>query len=200
MSKYNLQIEKRIYETLGVRLFQKLVFILEKIIHFIDHGRNKNYHFNLERFDYLEDYKKFIVYNASIHIRNIVYIFVYIVIRVIIGLINKCFKIHQIDYILLLLLIKDLYCIMLQRYNYLRIQQYQKFKDKIKKKNIDMYYQLYEKSLIIDNEISVEYYNLVTKLIHAIEDKKVIIFNEKEEELLDSLLDHISEDELACSI
>lgn len=42
--KKSQKIEKRVYELLGVNLFRKAAFKLEKIVHRKDKGKNTNYH------------------------------------------------------------------------------------------------------------------------------------------------------------
>ena len=39
-----LKIEKKIYELLGIKVFRKLVFMLEKFLHIKDKKKNINYH------------------------------------------------------------------------------------------------------------------------------------------------------------
>lgn len=181
--------EKNIYEFLGIRIFQRMVFALEKVIHFLDHGKNRNYHFNLKRFDYPNDFKKFLVYNASIHIRNVIFLAMYFLIRLIVSMFGGNIVIYHIDYILLILLLKDLYCIMLQRYNYLRIQQYIEHKNTIRNRNINAYCALYEKFLCVDKETISKYYEVINKVIFAIEEKEIILFDDNDEKLLGELLD-----------
>lgn len=126
MFKDRYNYEMIIYEFLRVRFFQKLVFLLEKLVHIKDKKQNRNYHFNMDTYDYINDFNKFLFYNASIHIKNICILSVYLFLRIIFG------TLYTIEYILFLFLLKDIYCVMLQRYNYLRMM---KFKDKQKMLN-----------------------------------------------------------------
>ena len=111
------QTEMRIYECLGVKLFRMLVFKLEKFIHRKDKGRNINYHVSSLDGQAVEGFVKYLFYNGAIHVRNIVFF---------VGLFAVRYAIFQcisaIDILLWLLFIKDVYCVMLQRYNYLRIK------------------------------------------------------------------------------
>ena len=118
----NLQIhELKLYELLGIRLFRKMVFKLEKMIHHKDKGRNTNYHLTSFEADSLDTFIKFLFYNGAIHARNILYFVVYIFLHLLFH-----WHFYWFDLIFLLLAIKDVYCIMLQRYNYIRINERKK--------------------------------------------------------------------------
>lgn len=114
----NSKIEMQIYEFLGVKQFQKLVFILEKKIHRKDNGKNINYHIPRSEIGALDAFIKYLFYNGAIHVRNLAVFAGYLLIKVLFT-----FQIGFYDYILVALAVKDLYCVMLQRYNFLRIQR-----------------------------------------------------------------------------
>ena len=111
------QTEMRLYECLGVKLFRVLVFRLEKFIHRKDSGRNINYHVSSFDGHAVEGFVKYLFYNGAIHVRNIVFFIGLFVIRY--GIFQS---ISAVDILLWLLFVKDIYCVMLQRYNYLRIK------------------------------------------------------------------------------
>ena len=124
------------YEMLGVRIFRHMVFKLETLVHLKDKGRNVNYHIKNYKTSSLQEFKKFLVYNATIHIRNISIFVIYAVYHYIFKR-----KFHWYDVFFLLLVIKDVYCVLLQRYNFLRICENQirikkKREEKIEKKAI----------------------------------------------------------------
>ena len=126
----NTKIEKKVYELLGVKQFKKLTFILEKIIHFKDKRKNINYHIKNLDLDSIEKFKKFLYYNGFIHARNS--IFLTIIMAIMIAL-----KVNvAVSITILIFLIKDLYCVMLQRYNWIRLTEHQK-RVKKKKSNIE---------------------------------------------------------------
>lgn len=110
------KIETKIYELLGVKIFKKLVFRLEKIIHRKDKGQNINYHIkNSITKESIDSFRKYLYFNGYIHTRNIIKGIAAIFIMII-------FSVHPIFVIILsLLLIKDAYCIMLQRYNWIKL-------------------------------------------------------------------------------
>ena len=118
IKKNKRKIEMKLYEVLGIRLFQKMVFKLEKIVHLKDGSKNENYHFQRKRVHYSTHFIRYLFYNGSIHVRNMVYLFIlYLIMHV-------CVKTSVLDLGIISLGIKDIYCIMLQRYNYLRITEY----------------------------------------------------------------------------
>lgn len=60
--------EEKIYELLGIKLFKKAVFKLEKIIHRKDKGKNINYH--IKKADSVESVNSF----KNIYITMVEYI------------------------------------------------------------------------------------------------------------------------------
>lgn len=125
------KIELSIYEKLGVKKFRKMVFLLEKIIHKKDKGKNKNYHLDGFGVSSIENFKKFIYYNGTIHVKNIAILLGMLAII----LLNS--KFNGFCYAICILMIKDLYCVMLQRYNMIKLN-------------------IYEEKLIIRNKKKVE--------------------------------------------
>lgn len=136
----------KLYEHLGVRQFQKLVFGLEKVIHFKDKGKNINYHIKKSNIDELDNFKKFLYYNGTIHVRNALVVALLIIIQ------PFLFSSATLFY-LIPSLIKNLYCVMLQRYNYLRINKVIEIKtQRIEKKvhqKIDSFTEAFDKQDIV---------------------------------------------------
>lgn len=116
--KWYNRLEKFIYECLGIKLFRKLVFMLERFIHRKDNGWNLNYHIAKVGFSDVEYFTRYLFYNGAIHVRNIGYAITYVLIRL---MLSASFGI--VDIVVIVMTIKDIYCIILQRYNYLRINE-----------------------------------------------------------------------------
>ena len=189
MFKDRYNYEMIIYEFLRVRFFQKLVFLLEKLVHIKDKKQNRNYHFNMNTYDYINDFNKFLFYNASIHIKNICILSVYLFLRIIFG------TLYTIEYILFLFLLKDIYCVMLQRYNYLRMM---KFKDKQKMLNelrIKKYVEEYKKILMLDQNSKKTQLELVNMIIEKINNREIIVFNNEDELILQEVLEMVTSKE-----
>lgn len=111
--------ELRLYECLGVKQFRALVFRLERFLHRKDKGTNINYHIAAHDPQAVDAFIKYLFYNGAIHVRNLVYLTVVFLLRyVVLGRFSL-----WVDPLLWLLWLKDVYCVMLQRYNLLRIRQ-----------------------------------------------------------------------------
>ena len=118
------KIELKIYQFLGVKQFRALTFKLEKLVHIKDKKQNHNYHINPDSgkslinctIDEMEDFKKKLYYNGSIHVKNLIFLTIASLIILIVPSFNKYLLILN-----LILAIKDAYCVMLQRYNCIRI-------------------------------------------------------------------------------
>lgn len=113
----HFKLEAKFYEVCGVRFFRRCVFALEKWIHRRDKGTNINYHIASIDSTATKEFIKYLFYNGSIHVRNIVYYCIFCVFR------YSLFPfLRYLDIIPLIFAIKDIYCVMLQRYNYIQIQ------------------------------------------------------------------------------
>lgn len=117
MKVFTRQTEIKIYEWLGIKVFRGLVFKLEKFIHRKDKGKNINYHVSAWEPRSVDRFVKYLFYNGAIHVRNMILFSVFFLIR------YGIFRFVTLaDVILWMLFLKDCYCVMLQRYNFLRIQ------------------------------------------------------------------------------
>lgn len=134
------KLELKIYEFLGVK---KAVFMLEKIIHKRDKGKNINYHIkNSNDRESVDSFKKYLYYNGFIHTKNLITGIPIIVFAILCGQ-NLLFLIP-----LILFLIKDVYCVMLQRYNWLKISEFEKKLEIRDEKKIDLSQKNFEKKEI----------------------------------------------------
>ena len=131
MSK-NQKFEVKIYELLGIKLFKKAVFKLEKIIHRKDGKKNIKYHIkNSNDMESVDNFKKFLYYNGAIHTKNLIFDIPVIILMIV-------FRYNLILIVpIMLWLIKDIYCIMLQRYNWLKINGFEEKLQVRKNKRIE---------------------------------------------------------------
>lgn len=112
-------IELQVYCLLGVNQFRKLILAFEKIKHFKDKRQNENYHpTNLDVFS-LERYNGFLIYNAFLHCVSLLFTVLYVVLSTAI-----VFRNLFMDFFIVFLTLLNLYCIMLQRTNYLKIKKH----------------------------------------------------------------------------
>ncbi len=158
--------EMNVYKSLGIEKFQEAVFLLEKIIHYNDKGKNTNYHIKNNHRENTENFKKYLFYNGSIHLRNAIVLICSLSIKIIFFKTSMAFSIF-----LLLFLTKDIYCIMLQRYNYLRIEKYLNMKAKHDKKRIEAKKVKLEKTDQLTNS------KVISKSVGEIEQQKKLITN-----------------------
>lgn len=155
------EIESKIYEFLGIKLFKKAVFKLEKIIHKKDGKKNINYHIkNSINKQSVDDFKKYLYYNGTIHIRNLLFD----IPAVILTIVSKFNPL--IITIIFLWLIKDVYCIMLQRYNWIKIKYLEKKLEVREERRVEAEEKEIDKelirSVIEQNQLSKE--NLIIEL------------------------------------
>ena len=129
--KKSRKIEIKVYELLGVKLFRKAAFRLEKIVHRKDKGKNTNYHIQKNEVNSLGEFKKYLYYNGAIHTSNLIR---GIPLLALMFLLN--FKTLSII-VLSALLLKDAYCVMLQRYNWLKINGFEEKLQVRKNKRIE---------------------------------------------------------------
>lgn len=115
-SKLN-RIELRVYELLGIRLFRKAILLFEKIRHLRDGDRNENYHPKNTSLTKMESFSGYLIYNSLFHIVSIALVIVYFIITI-------AMQLHYlgIDILMYIVVVFDLYCLMLQRYIYLKFK------------------------------------------------------------------------------
>lgn len=138
-------LEMKVYEKLGVKGFKKLAFKLEKIVHRKDKGFNQNYHTADGKCDLagIKEFKKYYYYNGFIHVKNLAF-------GAIAMTTMALLHAPAIPMITLgIFLLKDAYCVMLQRYNWIRMsrteeklkirerKRIEKLKEKLDKEKIE---------------------------------------------------------------
>lgn len=110
--------EIRFYELVGIRFFRKLMLLVERIRHFRDKGRNENYHPKNRSHSTLVRFSGYQLYNAMFHVVSLIFVAVYF------GL-TRTFSVQipVADIIMIAVIVLDVYCIILQRYIFLRFRQ-----------------------------------------------------------------------------
>lgn len=125
------KIELRTYELLGVKLFRRAILLFERIKHHKDGGQNENYHLKGRSISSLRSFSGYLLYNTMFHIVSILMTIFYFAIA-------RSFHLNYlwIDIFMCAIVIFNLYCIMLQRYNFLKIKSYISKVDKKRDKRI----------------------------------------------------------------
>lgn len=119
MKKKSEDLEMNIYRVLGVEVFRKLIMQYEKFIHRKDFEKNINYHIKSFSGESVKRFYAFLSYNASVHILSSAIVFLYFLFKS-----RFAPEFMFLDFIMILLLVLNLYCIMLQRYNCLSIRRF----------------------------------------------------------------------------
>lgn len=114
-------LEVKLYEAIGIRYFRKAVLALERLIHRRDKGQNINYHIAMHTSVEVSAFIKYLFYNGAIHVRNLILLVIYFAYKIVFAK-----EVLLFDYALILLALKDFYCIVLQRYHFLCIKAKQK--------------------------------------------------------------------------
>lgn len=175
------KIELRIYELLGVRVFRVLVFKLEKLIHRNDKGRNTNYHIATYDPISVDGFIKYLFYNGAIHVRNMLFMMLVFFVRYFVFKTCSAF-----DILLWLLFLKDCYCVMLQRYNFLRIQiRNEQIKDKYQRRIERKGRQLIaQKAQVLSDDEREHCLMFVKTFTNSIAERNCIVVGEKEIQIL----------------
>lgn len=179
--KKNKNIEMKFYELLGIKVFKKMAFFIRDIVtlpltfKMPKEERKKslyntasNYNIGKEKsFENIKKFKKQLFKNAGIHIFALL-AFIPSFIKIILGTASLSTTI-----IVLPAMVMNIYCIMLQRYNCIRINQliekmtprYEKQKDAIKEELIEKDSLLLEHSYKIvdkkEKEIKINFEDLI---------------------------------------
>ena len=166
------KIEVKIYKKIGIEKFKKLTLYLEKKIHKKDKGQNINYHPKKLTKGSIKKFRKFLYYNGFIHSRNLIFGVPLLIVMII-------FKLNPIFITFLSLwLLKDAYCVMLQRYNWIETNEtlkrivsieQEKIEDRKKDCNIEKL-----KEILKEKNIDKE------ECIKKIEDLKNVISDEND--------------------
>lgn len=162
--KKKKSIEMKIYELLGIKLFKKFVLKTRDVaLHFKTRKMTKeekydyiynyqsNYHIGKHRdYESVKKFKRWLLFNASIHIFALT-LFIPDIFLMINGDLSTSLIINDLIFIPL-----NMYCIMLQRYNAIRINQhlkrkkpkYEKQKEVLKKEVLSLEEKVKEKEKI----------------------------------------------------
>ncbi|MDO5133003.1 MAG: hypothetical protein Q4D81_08470, partial [Eubacteriales bacterium] len=125
------EAEMRLYRLLGVKRFRRFVFALEAGKHRRDGGRNANYHLADLSCAGMRRHFAFLSYNAIIHIAGLL--------LAVLLILAKAFVLHKwrpVDWGIPAAVLLNIYCIMLQRYNSLRIRKALRTRQKIRGRRI----------------------------------------------------------------
>ena len=157
-------IEKKLYEFLGIQIFRKLALKLESLIHYKDKLKNINYHLHGRSINSVQSFTGYLLYNAVCHGLSIAFIAIYFITTWICK-----FRCVVLDISLYGMLLVNLYCLMLQRYTYIKINAVEERRINVKKhiiaEKIELLSQRIESRSF--NELQLEY-SLIEKIWESI--------------------------------
>lgn len=113
------QNEVKIYRLLGVNYFRKAILWLEKTKNHKKNRKNENYHPSAMDIISLEKHNGFLLYNAFLHGVSMFFVIIYYILALVFGLHNLI-----INVIMAIISLLNIYCIILQRTNYLKVKEY----------------------------------------------------------------------------
>ena len=123
--------ELAVYRMLGVRRFRDCAFALERWRHRKDGEQNGNYHIRRMSCSGIRRHYAYLSYNALIHIVSLSILFIHVLVAHLIS-----YPMRGWNLALLVLALTNLYCIMLQRYNALRIRQFQRMYESSRERRV----------------------------------------------------------------
>lgn len=112
-------IEIKIYSLLGIAKFRKAVLWFERLKHRKDCGQNENYHPQDTSRTTLRRFSGYLIYNSIFHIVSLLLIAIYFIVTRSLIIENTV-----VDIIMVVVVVFDAYCLMLQRYIYLKFQHH----------------------------------------------------------------------------
>ena len=108
-----------LYELLGVRVFRRFVMFVERLKHRKDGLKNHNYHPRNLNYSTLNSFSGYLLYNSSFHIISL---------ALTVFLLLFCFitDVKSVPYyiVMLITIVFNVYCLMLQRYTYLKLKSH----------------------------------------------------------------------------
>ncbi len=110
-------VKIRIYKLLGIVPFRRFIMCIESVRHRGDGLKNVNYHPRTLSSRELKRFTGFLLYNSALHALSISTALLYLLITIAYGL-----RLLWADITVGIATLFNIYCIMLQRYNYLRIK------------------------------------------------------------------------------
>ncbi len=111
--------EIHLYELLGIKLFRKAILLFERIKHIRDGKKNENYHPYDISCSSLRRFSGYLIYNSVFHVISLMMVVIYFTSTRILAIENIV-----IDVAMIVVVVLDVYCLMLQRYIYLRFRLY----------------------------------------------------------------------------
>ncbi|MGN1249500.1 MAG: hypothetical protein ACI4XW_05415 [Candidatus Spyradocola sp.] len=159
------RIELHFYEMLGLKQFRRAILLFEKIRRRKDGSLNVNYHLSGTSASALTSFSGYLLYNTTFHIASLLLVLVYFAV-------TGCLQLNHLwlDMIMYADAVFNLYCIMLQRYVYLRIQSQASRAAALRERRIQAASGRISPLLEGKGEAELlEEYDLIQRLLHSME-------------------------------
>ena len=162
------------YRRMGVVCFKKAVLNMERILHYRSGKKNGNYHVKGSSIKSINKFKYYLFYNAFIHFMSLLFTVLYFALSICRGV-----RVPALDAVIYIITVINIYCILLQHYNYLRIKEVQnRFWQKQRKYSIENKDKIREHLSKIRQEELLEDRYLLIKLYDCIRWDKQIYLDE----------------------
>jgi hypothetical protein len=165
--------ERNLYELLGVKLFRKAVMAFERARHKKDGGVNTNYHLKSCSLSAAYNYKWYLVYNSVFHVISILLTAAYFAITRVFGEVYLA-----ADILVCIIILFNIYCLMLQRYTWLRLAERIWRLEKRRAQRIAKSTARYEENMSnrAESDLSAEY-GLILKIKGAAESGEELVIS-----------------------
>ncbi len=155
--------ERKIYELLGIRAFRKAIMSFERLRHKKDGRRNANYHLKNHSLSAARSFRWYVIYNSIFHVLSLLLAAVYFVITRVFGEIFLA-----ADIVISVLIVFNVYCLMLQRYTWIRLKEHIKLLERRRNRKTSDTSSLLEDTVSerAETQAAAEF-NLISKMLHA---------------------------------
>lgn len=171
--------EKRLYELLGVKRFRHAVLELERI----RHRNNVNYHLDGADVNSIQKFTGYLLYNTACHLLSLIFVAIYFVFTRILQRI-----IIPLDIFMCILSVINLYCIMLQRYTHIKIQEIIKRKKQVDEERLIRQSEcFYSRIFQTDYDTLLWEYQLISSVCESIHSGQNYIFDKNDAAVLQDI-------------
>lgn len=171
-----LILKIKIYEIIGIKWFKNFLLLIESI----KHKNNVNYHFANISITSCKKFSGYLIYNTFIHLLSLLIVLVC-------AFLSIYLKMYYfwIEILFVLLFLFNVYCILLQRYTYLKILLVVNKAKKIRNKQIEKYSKKILPILQNKNkEELIEENDMLLKINSVVKNGTTIVFSDSDLTLL----------------
>lgn len=184
-SKQNNWYTKAIlfYRFIGVCQFKKLLLVYESFLYGKNGRKNKNYHLDITSINSINRFGAYLFYNTFVHSVSLVLTVIYFIV-------TRYFDVIYVvlDVVMYLSCVLNVYCLLLQHYNYIRIKFFQK-KYWLEKKRISKERDLSNFIFDINDEAISSYNELIQNILRCVKEDGKVFMDDSYVAMLDNMVD-----------